>query len=700
MSTKQIAKQLLYHTEFEAYEPRLMMAAEPIGEVPIEQFAGADLDGDRQIELLAAEPGAFISSAEHPWMPNPVFGSTFRSSLGGGIGLWSDPISWSTGRVPTANDRVIIAAGDEVVIRDTNAIAHSIGVYEGGKLSFATDADTHLKVITLLVLGELEVGSGANPVLAHVQAKITLRDAPWDLQEDPMQYGHGLIAAGNARVRMHGQIMTETFVPLASAPQAGDTTLVLARPVLDWHVGDSLILPDSRAEIEGASDDDAQWERPRITAISEDGRTLTLNKPLQIDHPAWSSDEDALPHVGNLSRNVAVKSENGSPNTDEQGLSRRGYTLFTGRADVDIRYTQFRLVGRTTTAPIDNTTWDENGQITHVGTNQDGRFPVSFDHLLGPETPQIVYNVGYQFTFLFNAIGCPFRVHGFKWGIAIDSSDEGVIQDNVLYNWDGAGIALSDGSEIANSVERNFIVRSDGTGVVSEVLSGNEGWGVWARGGDNIIKDNLAVNVDAKATITGGNSLTDYGVFRARSAARRNGTSDRGLDQLRTAFRSEDSRFSRDAQSQRDAHRTNQRLNRRAARSDNLGSGVSSAIVTGLSSHPQYWFSIGTHGTAEGQSSATTTPADRTASQALREDGVVGFDVDRIAARLKPVTAASSALKKQALPLLDRVVDEAIAQLQALSTGDLDAGKSDSSAIEVDAAEQEALSFYAVRDAD
>jgi hypothetical protein len=171
-------------------------------------------------------------------MNNPVYGSTFRSALNGGTGFWDSPASWSAGRVPTATDKVIIQAGDTIVVRDTAAIAQSIGVYAGGKLQFSTSVNTELKVITIVVLGELEMGTAANPVADGVTARLTIRDVPINTALDPNQYGNGLIGLG--KITMHGQ-QKLSEVRLAAEPQVGQTTLQLEEAAAGWKVGDNVI---------------------------------------------------------------------------------------------------------------------------------------------------------------------------------------------------------------------------------------------------------------------------------------------------------------------------------------------------------------------------------------------------------------------------------------------------------------------------
>ncbi|MCH8042336.1 MAG: fibronectin type III domain-containing protein [Planctomycetes bacterium] len=494
MGTTRSTQDLLYRPKFENCEPRLLMATDAVGEIPIGQFSGSE-SGDRQIAMFA-EPGQYVPTMMDPWMPNPVYGSTFRSALGGGTGLWSDASTWSAGRAPMAGDRVIIAAGDEVLIQDTGAIAHSIGVYEGGKLRFATNVNTELKVVTLLVLGELEIGTAANPIDAGVTATLTIRDVPFDFQEDPGQYGHGLVATQNAKVRIHGRALSETFVRLASEPRAGDTTLVMENGVTGWRVGDQILIPDTR-QLRSSQNPwlggtyNPEWEELTIANIS--GTTITLSSPLTFDHLGARDGDgilDFLPHVVNRTRNVVIQSEN--PN----GV--RGHTLYGNRSDIDIRYAQFKDMGRTKNLALDNTTFDENGNATHIGTNQIARYAVHTHHLIGPTSAQ---SNGYQFTLVGNSIDGGTQDNNQKWAITIHGSHYGLIQANVVYNISGGGIVTEDGNESFNVFDGNFVMRSKSIGSGWRISGseknpdGRSATGFWFRGLNNYIRNNVATNI-------------------------------------------------------------------------------------------------------------------------------------------------------------------------------------------------------------
>src|SRR5207245_8460730 len=101
----------------------------------------------------------------------------------------------------------------------------------------------------------------------------------------------------------------------------------------------------------------------------------------------------------------------------------------------------------------------------------------------------------YQYTFLGNTVTCPLTPMPFVWGININDSSYGLIQDNVLDNWAGAGIVTETGSEVYNVIAHNFVVRVTGTSERIDTL-GAAGDGFWLRGPDNYVRDNVVSEVN------------------------------------------------------------------------------------------------------------------------------------------------------------------------------------------------------------
>jgi len=222
------------------------------------------------------------------------------------------------------------------------------------------------------------------------------------------------------------------------------------------------------------------------------GPVVTVTTPLVFDH-LGARDGDGtlqlLPHVANLTRSIVVRSAN--------PMGTRGHVLATERADVDLRYVSFEDLGRTTAAPLDCTLRAEGafeeahrcepgtGPVTKIGMNHVGRYPVHLHHLNGPEHVALEMP---QFTLVGNAV-----VRSKKWPIAVHNSHFGLVQGNVLYGWEGAGLMTEDGSETGNVIDGNFALA--GTGQGGRDAGGREGVGFYFRGPNNWVRNNVAANI-------------------------------------------------------------------------------------------------------------------------------------------------------------------------------------------------------------
>jgi len=416
-------------------------------------------------------------------------------------GAWSSPATWSTGVLPAAGDIVAIMPGVTVQYDVASAAAlTTLEVRDSAVLTFATTVSTALTVGTLEVLpgGTLTIGTTAQPIASGVTARITIADQPLDLVNDPFQFGTGIVGMGT--VTMCGQPRAPSFVRVAAEPHQGDTSLSLASAVSGWQPGDRLILPDSRQLNwnQRSSNNLFEIETLALSAVSADGRTLTLAQPLAFDHPGGADGYgviDYLPHVEDLSRNIIISSQNPA--------DVRGHVLMTWQATVDIRWVAFQGLGRTTNAPLDNTTVDGDGNPTHIGTNQIGRYPLHMHRLIGPAHAPAN---GFQFTLVGNAIDGGDSEATAKWGIDIHGSYYGLAHGNVVYNTAGAGISTEDGSECNNLIDHNCVFWVNGTGGRQDY--GRDGDGFWLRGDNNWVVDNVA------ADVTGGVYCYGFNIFQ------------------------------------------------------------------------------------------------------------------------------------------------------------------------------------------
>ncbi len=415
--------------------------------------------------------------------PLPARAQAVNSAVTGGS--WSNSAIWSAGHQPVAGEAVVIPAST-VVSLDVASDAALDSVTIQGTLRFRTDISTRLTAVTVSVAsgGLLEVGTQAAPVSAGVSAEVVIADQALNTSADPLQLSHGLVSSGS--VVMHGAVRAPTFLRLETEAHAGDRTVRVASAVSGWAAGDTLLLPDTRQLRWNEHDQNyvPQFELQTLSAVSPDGRTLTLAQPLRFDHIGardGSGHLDFSPHIGDLERNVRVRSANGA------GV--RGHVRFTGRGTVDIRYVAFRELSRTTLDQFNDAT-TTNG-VLHAGTNQSGRYAVHFEHFIGPST---VPADGYQFTFVGNAVSSQTLQHRFRWGIVVNDSHYGLIKDNIVYNMAGTGIVLPNGNESFNVVDHNFVVAISGTG--NRFDSGRDGLGYFFRGPNNSVRNNVASTIN------------------------------------------------------------------------------------------------------------------------------------------------------------------------------------------------------------
>ena len=191
----------------------------------------------------------------------------------------------------------------------------------------------------------------------------------------------------------------------------------------------------------------------------------------------WSSGTIALlPHVGNLTRNVVIRSENPSG-------TQRPHAVHASIDAWPSSTRSSRILAARAPTPL------------HAATNHIGRYPLHIHHLLGPVNPS---NTGYQFTVVGNAIN-----DSLKWPIAVHGSHYGLVKQNVVFGGSqltGAGIAVEDGTETENLFEENFVAnirgsinpRESGPSTADGTTPGSAAECFWAAGFNNRFVNNVA----------------------------------------------------------------------------------------------------------------------------------------------------------------------------------------------------------------
>ncbi|MEK9871669.1 MAG: G8 domain-containing protein, partial [Gammaproteobacteria bacterium] len=167
------------------------------------------------------------------------------------------------------------------------------GLTINGKLSFSDESDLELTSEWILIFGELEIGSEAEPHKSN--ATITLTDNVQN--EQLMGMGDRGIMLSGGTLNLHGN-RTNAWTKLAKTAGAGSSTIEVLNAD-QWQVGDQIVL--------ASTDFDArQAETRSITGIRNN--RITLDAPLKYMHYGeitYGVDERG--EVGLLTRNIKVQ---------------------------------------------------------------------------------------------------------------------------------------------------------------------------------------------------------------------------------------------------------------------------------------------------------------------------------------------------------------------------------------------------------
>jgi hypothetical protein len=381
--------------------------------------------------------------------------------------LWSDPATWPDRKVPSAGDEVTIESGKDVVLDVSSPPLHGLTVK--GKLSFSDKADVELTTEWVMLFGELEVGTEAQP---HThKATITLTD---NVQNEEMagMGDRGIMVLGGT-LNLHGD-RTNSWSKLAKSAEAGSTSI----QVLDakgWRVGDQIVL--------ASTDFDAhQAERRTISSIK--GNTITLDKKLDYMHfGRITFGVDERGEVGMLTRNILIQA---SPDADK--------TMFGGHVMAMVTSKMY----------VSGVEFNRMGQNMHLA-----RYPIHW-HLVGDGKGQYIQNSSIHDTY--------------SRCVTVHGTNDVRVENNVTYNTIGHCFFLEDAVEHGNQFVHNLGILTKchpdapcvatnlapfgSTGGKNFVLTGQDAKDIlipsdntastfWITNPDNIYRDNVAAGSDA-----------------------------------------------------------------------------------------------------------------------------------------------------------------------------------------------------------
>ncbi|MEQ8997305.1 MAG: PA14 domain-containing protein [Coleofasciculus sp. B1-GNL1-01] len=418
-------------------------------------------------------------------------------------GSWFDPNTWEQGQVPGTDAKVVISEGVHVTY-DAESDTRLETVRVDGTLEFAHNRNTKIVVDTFIAspTSTLTIGSEANPIQANKTARIVIaNDGEIDANWDSTLISRGVITHG--QVRIHGAEKLD-FISLQTDASAGDNELVLNLPdgmttPAGWQVGDQLVLGGTSYNPDGSDEDNSRFQDEVLTITEINGNRIQFtnnditsgdNTVLRFDHqrPEGFEDEDLNLYIANTSRNVIFETENAETVPTQQ----RGHVMFMHNPDVEVQNAGFYNLGRTDKNQLVDDPGENVDGSPGSGTNPRGRYALHL-HRTGAEdinsTPSLVKG---------NAIvGSP------GWGI-VHHDSHAVLEDNVVFDVVGSGIAAEAGNELG-AWRNNITIKTTGDDRPQGDLDNSDraaffdfgfnGEGYWVQGAAQVeMVDNIAIS--------------------------------------------------------------------------------------------------------------------------------------------------------------------------------------------------------------
>jgi hypothetical protein len=418
-------------------------------------------------------------------------------------GSWFDPNTWEQGQVPGTDARVVISEGVHVTY-DAESDTRLETVRVDGTLEFAHNRNTKIVVDTFIAspTSTLTIGSEANPIQANKTARIVIADnGEIDKNWDSTLISRGVVTHG--KVRIHGAEKLD-FISLQEDVSAGDNELVLNLPdgmntPAGWQVGDQLVLGGTSYNPDGSDEDNSRFQDEVLTITEINGNRIQFtnnditsgdNTVLRFDHqrPQGFESENLKLYIANTSRNVIFETENAETVPTQQ----RGHVMFMHNPDVEVQNAGFYNLGRTDKNRLIDDPGENVDGSPGSGANPRGRYALHL-HRTGAEdinsTPSLVKG---------NAIvGSP------GWGI-VHHDSHAVLEDNVVFDVVGSGIAAEAGNELG-AWRNNITIKTtgddrpqadfDGSDRVPLFDMGFNGEGYWVQGAAQVeMVDNVAIS--------------------------------------------------------------------------------------------------------------------------------------------------------------------------------------------------------------
>ncbi|MGH8228084.1 MAG: G8 domain-containing protein [Steroidobacteraceae bacterium] len=307
--------------------------------------------------------------------------------------LWSDPATWPDRKVPRVGDTVTIERGEDVLL-DVSPPPLG-GLHIEGTLSFSDKRALELTTESIIVNGELAIGTKAKPH-THKATIILTNSVPGN--------DRGIVIAGGT-LSLHGD-RTNSWTKLAATAKAGSTRIKVLN-ARGWRKGDVIVLASTDF-------DPHQAEERTIAAIA--GNVITLDRPLKYMHFGRITDGvDERGEVGMLTRNILIEAS-----SDAETSYFGGHIMAMAGGKMYISGVELNRMG----------------QYLHLA-----RYPIHW-HLDGNAQGQYIEDSS-----IHDSYNRCVTVHG---------TDNVLVKNNVTYNTVGHCFFLEDGIETGNQFIRNL----------------------------------------------------------------------------------------------------------------------------------------------------------------------------------------------------------------------------------------------------
>uniref|UniRef100_A0A3B4ZUN2 PKHD1 like 1 n=1 Tax=Stegastes partitus TaxID=144197 RepID=A0A3B4ZUN2_9TELE len=400
------------------------------------------------------------------------------------VDVWSSRFTWG-GLSPPEKGSFAVITKNQTILLDTSTPVLKMLLIQGGTLVF-DEADIELQAENILITdgGRLQIGQEGAP-FQH-KAIITLH-GHLRSQEIPV-YGTKTLAVREGILDLHGIPVPVPWTHLAQTAASGSATLTLMKAVT-WKVGDEIVIAST-----GHRHSQKENEVRKIAAVSADGRTLTLDKPLNYTHVGVSvtlpdgTVFEGRAEVGLLTRNIVIRGSRHQEWTDEIKACPDGFntgefatqTCFQGRFGEEIGSDEFgACIMFHAPRPNENLAIGrlEYVEITHAGqAYRLGRYPIHW-HLMG--------NISYA----SYVRGCAIH-ETFNRAVTIHNTHRLLVEHNVIYNIMGGAFFIEDGIETENILQYNLAVFvKQSTSLLNDDVTPAA---YWVTNPNNIIRHNAA----------------------------------------------------------------------------------------------------------------------------------------------------------------------------------------------------------------